>query len=57
MMVEIFSQASKLFGLTLNISKTEVLCQLAPNINLQEPSITINGTRLKNIESFKYLEV
>ena len=55
MMVDKFSQASKLFGLTINISKTEVLYQPAPNTNPQEPTITIDGTRLKNIDSFKYL--
>ena len=55
MMVEKFSQASKLFGLTINISKTDVLYQPAPNANLQEPTITIDDTCLKNIDSFKYL--
>ena len=54
-MVDKFSQASKLYGLTINISKTEVLYQPAPNTNLREPANTIDGTRLKNIHSFKYL--
>ena len=56
MTVDKFSQASNLFGLTINISKTEVLYQHAPNTNLEEPTITTDGTRLKKIESFKYLE-
>ena len=54
-MAEQFSQPSKLFGLTININKTEVLYQPAPNTNSQEPTITIDGTCLKNIDSFKYL--
>ena len=57
MMVDKFSQASKLFGLTINISKTEALYQPAPNTNPQEPTITIDGIRLKNIDSFKYLGI
>ena len=56
MTVEKFSHASTLFSLTINISKTEVLYQSAPNTNPQEPTITIDGTRLKYIDSFKYLE-
>ena len=56
MMVDKFSQASKLFGLTINISKTKVLYQPAPNTNLQESTITTDSTCLKNIDSFKYVE-
>ena len=55
-MVDKVSQASKLFGLTINISKTEVLYQPTPNTSSQEPTITIDSTHLKNIDSFKYVE-
>ena len=41
MIADKFSQASKLFSLTINISKTEVLYQPAPNTNPQEPTITL----------------
>ena len=56
MMIDKFSQTSKLLGLTININKTEVLYQPVPNTNSQESTITIDGTRLKYIDSFKYLE-
>ena len=50
-----FSEAAKLFGLTISLSKTEVLLQPAPASSLQQPSITIDDTQLKNVESFRYL--
>ena len=50
-----FSEASKLFGLTISLGKTEVLHQPAPQINHPVPSISIDGTQLANVESFKYL--
>ena len=56
MIADKFSQASKQFGLTINISKTEVLYQHVLNTSPQEPTITTDGTHLKNIDSFKYLE-
>ena len=42
---QIFSDASKLFGLTVDLDKTEVLYQPAPNTNPSEPEITIDGTK------------
>ncbi|XP_072168088.1 uncharacterized protein [Diadema setosum] len=50
-----FLEASKIFGLTISLGKTEVLLQPAPNSDHCQPSITINGTQLKNVNSFKYL--
>ena len=47
-----FSEAAKLFGLTISLSKTEVLLQPAPASSPQQPSITIDDTQLKNVESF-----
>ena len=53
--VDKFSEAAKTFGLTISITKTEVLLQPAPATLPQQPCITIDGTKLKNVESFKYL--
>ena len=53
--VDKFSEASKMFGLTISLGKTEVLLQPAPDSDPQPPCITINGTQLKNVDSFKYL--
>ena len=44
-----------MFGLTISLSKTEVLLQPAPASSPQQPSITIDDTQLKNVESFRYL--
>nr|KAG5695709.1 hypothetical protein BaRGS_022386 [Batillaria attramentaria] len=54
-MLDRFSEASKLFGLTISLGKTEVLHQPAPHTNPPAPSISIDGTQLSNVESFKYL--
>ena len=53
--VDKFSEATKKFGLTISLSKTEVLFQIAPVTSPQQPCINIDGTQLKNVESFKYL--
>ena len=55
LMLDRFSQASKLFGLTISLGKTEVLYQPAPNTTIPAPSITIDNTRLSNVNQFKYL--
>ena len=55
LMLDRFSDASKLFGLTVNIGKTEVLHQPAPKTNPQAPNIVIDDTQLGNVEHFKYL--
>ena len=53
--VDKFSEASKMFGLTISLGKTEVLLQPAPDSNPPPPCITIDGTQLKNVDTFKYL--
>lgn len=53
--VDRFSTASKLFGLTISLSKTEVLFQPAPGSTVNQPCITIDGTQLANVNTFKYL--
>ncbi|XP_056674919.1 uncharacterized protein LOC130457479 [Monodelphis domestica] len=53
--VDRFSTATKLFGLTINLSKTEVLYQPAPGRPTNQPCITINSTQLSNVNTFKYL--
>jgi hypothetical protein len=53
--VDKFSEAAKLFGLTISLGKTEVLLQPAPNTTPPQPCITIDGTQLKNVDTFKYL--
>ena len=50
-----FASASKAFGLTVSIKKTEVLRQLAPNTTRCPPNNTIDGEGLNNINVFKYL--
>jgi transcription termination factor 2 len=44
-----------MFGLTISLGKTEVLLQPAPNTTPPQPCITIDGTQLKNVDTFKYL--
>ena len=53
-MLDHFSEASKLFGLTISLGKMEVLHQPAPYSH-PPPPITIDDTPLANIEHFKYL--
>ena len=53
--VDRFSEASKLLGLTISLGKTEVLLQPAPNSARPQPCITIDGTQQKNVDSFRYL--
>ena len=50
-----FSNATKLFGLTISIKKTEVLYQPAPGTRPTPPQIKIDGAELKNVDQFKYL--
>ena len=50
-----FSDAWKLFGLTISLGKTEVLFQPAPNSSATQPTITIDSMELKTVKSFKYL--
>uniref|UniRef100_K7DZQ5 Reverse transcriptase domain-containing protein n=1 Tax=Monodelphis domestica TaxID=13616 RepID=K7DZQ5_MONDO len=53
--VDRFSTTTKLFGLTISLSKTEVLFQPAPGRPTNQPCITIDGTQLSNVNTFKYL--
>ncbi|XP_067684106.1 uncharacterized protein [Haliotis asinina] len=55
LMFDHFSEVSKLFGLTISLGKTQVLCQPAPTTHLQATTIVIESTQLKNMEHFKYL--
>ena len=55
LIVDKFAEASRLFGLTISLGKTEVLLQSAPATAAPPPSISIDGTRLKTVEDFKYL--
>ena len=50
-----FSEASRLFGLTISLGKTQVLHQPAPH-SLLSSTITIDDKPLVNVEHFQYLE-
>ena len=54
-LVDHFSEASKAFGLTTSLKKTEVLFQPAPLQNYTPPHITIDGTTLNSVEHCTYL--
>ena len=54
-MLESFSDASKQFGLSISLVKTEVLFQRAPNSVAPQPAIFIADAELKVVDSFKYL--
>ena len=55
-MVDCFSRTAQKIGLQINIGKTEVMYQPAPDrLHPGEPSITINGEDLKVVATFKYL--
>lgn len=53
--IDAFSSAATSFGLSINIRKTETLCQLPPgSIDAQTP-VSIDGQHLKNVSDFTYL--
>ena len=54
-MLNRFSDASKQFGLTISLGKTEVLFQRAPKSVAPQPVISIDDVELKVVDSFKYL--
>ena len=54
-LADCLSSATKAFGLTISIKKTEVLHQPAPNTSGSDPAIQIDGTVLKNVDDFTYL--
>ena len=49
------SSATKAFGLTIRIKKTEVLCQPAPKTTTSASHITIDGSKLNSVDHFCYL--
>ena len=54
-LVDRFSRASKAFGLTISIKKTEFLHQPKPSQHQTDDHIYIDGTPLKNVDTFVYL--
>ena len=54
-LVNHFSDASKAFGLTISLKKTEVLYQPPPMENYSPPHITVDGATLNPVEDFTYL--
>ena len=52
-MLNSFSDASKQFGLTISLGKTEVLFLRAPNSVAPQPAVSIDDIELKVIDSFK----
>ena len=50
-----FSSASKKFGLTISLKKTEALCQAAKSSRYSKPRIRIDGKYVKAVDSFTYL--
>ena len=50
-----FAEASKRFGLTINIKKTEVVIQDTPERKLEPREVLLNGTALAEVENFTYL--
>ena len=50
-----FAEASRVFGLTISLGKTEVLFQPAPATVAHRPTISTDGTQLKTADDFKYL--
>ncbi|XP_038069811.1 uncharacterized protein LOC119739049 [Patiria miniata] len=47
--------ASQRFGLTISLKKTEVLLQPKPGALYVQPSVTVDGSPLKAVDSFCYL--
>ena len=53
--VDTFAEACTNFGLTISIKKREVMHQPPPGKTYIEPSVIINGQRLKAVDKFTYL--
>lgn len=49
------SKACDNFGLTISTKKTEIMYQPAPGKPYSEPSIQVNGEKLKAVDKFTYL--
>lgn len=54
-MTDCFAKATKRFGLTISLKKTEVLYQPAPGKAYKDPLVSIDGTTLNSVKSFCYL--
>ena len=55
--LDAFSEAYKLLGLTVNVTKTKVIFQPAQPLTATAPNIDIEGTTLENVDHFAPLEV
>ncbi|XP_046561438.1 uncharacterized protein LOC124270483 [Haliotis rubra] len=55
LIVSKFAEASRLFGLTISLGKTEVLFQPSRASTAPAPAISIEGTQLKTVNDFRYL--
>ena len=53
--LDAFSEAHKLLGLTVNVTKTTVMFQPAQPLAATAPNIGIEGTMLQNVDHFAYL--
>ena len=53
--MDCLSKSCTSFGLTISIQKTEVMYQPAPGKPYTEPSILVEGKRLKVVDQFTYL--
>ena len=53
--LDAFSEAYKLLGLTVNVTKTKVLFQPAQPLTATAPNMDIEGTTLENVDHFAYL--
>jgi len=54
-LVDRFSRATKAFGLTISIKKTELLHQPKPGCPQTDKNIFVDGKPLKNVDKFVYL--
>ena len=53
--IDAFSEAYKLLGITVNVTKTKVIFQPAQPLTATAPTIDIEGTTLENVDHFAYL--
>ncbi|VDL98235.1 unnamed protein product [Schistocephalus solidus] len=53
--MELFAAGCADFGLIISTAKTVVIHQPPPSAEYNTPRIEVNGSRLKNVESFAYL--
>ena len=51
------SQSCDNYGLTTSNKKTEVVHQPAPGKPYNEPTITVNGQKMKDVDKFTYLGI